>query len=85
MNTKFNIMIILTLRYIGNCGYPELSSTCGNFVPKFAVYDNLLIEGTIIIFSCPHQLVLIGPNSSICTEIGQWEPDPSGSICGGYL
>ena len=44
-------------------------------------YDGLPIEGNDFMFSCPPGLVLIGPNLAVCTESGQWEPDPSRLMC----
>ena len=38
------------------------------------------LEGTILIFSCPPGMQLIGSNITIatvtCMENGEWEPDP---------
>ena len=40
-----------------------------------------MIEGSNVTFSCPPELVLIGPNSSTCMGNGEWEPDPRGVKC----
>ena len=66
-----------------NCGCPELSSTCGDSIPKVLGYDGLPIEGNIIRLSCPLGMILIGPNSTTCTGNGEWEPDPNGLLCRG--
>ena len=41
------------------------------------------IIGTNVTLSCMpgHGMVQIGPNSSICMESGEWEPDPSEVHC----
>ena len=62
-----------------------MSSTCGDSVPKVLGYDNLQYEGSTVTFVCPPGLVLIGSSSATCTENGEWEPDPSGLMCGGKL
>ena len=33
-------------------------------------------EGQFITYTCPTGLILTGPNASVCTENGEWEPDP---------
>ena len=37
--------------------------------------------GSIINFTCPFELILSGPNSTVCTMYGQWEPDPKEVEC----
>ena len=65
---------------IAKCGYPNLLLSISNdSVPIIDGYDGSV--GSTIRFSCPPGLVLIGPNSVICTESGEWEPDPSGLMC----
>ena len=45
-------------------------------------YDDLIsIEGSTVRFSCPPGWELIGPDSAICTENGEWEPDPRQLMC----
>ena len=59
----------------------------GNYsVPGIEALDGILpIEGATFNFSCPPGLALIGPNSTTCTENGEWEPDPSGLTCAGTI
>ena len=40
-------------------------------------------EGQFITYTCPPAagFVLIGPNASVCTGIGEWEPDPGQVDC----
>ena len=66
---------------VGNCGDPTLLLPVNNSVLNVESYDGLPIEGSTVRFSCPPELVLVGPNSAICTENGEWEPDPSGFMC----
>ena len=40
-----------------------------------------LIEGQYITYTCPSGFVLTGPNASVCTENGEWEPDPGEVDC----
>ena len=64
------------------CGYPQLQplSRPSNFVmsvgPTFPI-----TEGAFINFSCPHNYILSGPNSTVCTDYGQWNPNPEGIGC----
>jgi hypothetical protein len=61
-----------------------MSTPCNDSVPRIALDDTVLpVEGTTFTLSCPPGLVLIGPNSTICTKTGQWEPDPSELVCTG--
>ena len=39
-------------------------------------YEDTALEGENITFTCPTGAILTGPNSSICVENGEWEPDP---------
>ena len=43
-------------------------------------------EGTVITFTCSaSDLVLTGPNSTICMSSGEWEPDPAEVACKGII
>ena len=69
---------------VANCGDPEVLPTANDSVPAPSIedYSGLPIEGSTIRLSCPPGLKLIdGPNSAICTENGEWEPDPSRLMC----
>ncbi len=44
-------------------------------------YRNPAIEGTIVTFSCPNELILTGSNTSMCMRNGEWEPDPKRNRC----
>ena len=39
------------------------------------------ISGDSITFECSSGLVLAGPSLSMCTDDGQWEPDPQELRC----
>ena len=43
-------------------------------------YEDPVLEGENITFSCHDGLTLIGPNSSTCMN-GEWEPDPKEVYC----
>ena len=76
---------------IANCGHPELlciqTANNSQTVPAIEGYDGLPVEGSAIRFRCPPGLELIGLGGSstlaICTESGEWDPDPSGLMCNG--
>ena len=50
-------------------------------IPTIVEIDDIPVEGSTIRFSCPPGLELVGPNSAICTENGEWGPDLSGFMC----
>ena len=41
------------------------------------------VEDSMVVFACPAELELSGPNTSICTGNGEWEPDPMILTCTG--
>ena len=43
------------------------------------------MEGAAIIFKCPPQYILIGPNATTCMGNGEWEPDPRKVECRGII
>ena len=42
-----------------------------------------LIEGQFITYTCPPGFILSGPNVSVCSGNGEWEPDPGEMDCRG--
>ena len=44
-------------------------------------HENPHIEEQFITYICPPRFVLSGPNASICTRNGEWEPDPGQVDC----
>ena len=44
-------------------------------------YMDPAVEGATVIFGCPPQYVLVGPNSTTCMGNGEWEPDPGEVEC----
>ena len=44
-------------------------------------YEDPVLEGENITFTCLSGAILNGPNSSICVENGEWEPDPGEVTC----
>ena len=48
-------------------------------------YGKPILEGEGVWFSCPTELVLIGPNSTTCMERGEREPDPKEVVCKGKV
>jgi hypothetical protein len=43
------------------------------------------MEGQSITYTCPHGLILTGPNASVCSGNRRWEPDPGQMDCIGDL
>ena len=48
-------------------------------------YSDPALEGTIITFDCPPELVLVGSNATTCMGNGEWEPDPRDAKCKGTV
>ena len=46
-------------------------------------YGKPSLEGENVGFSCHSELVLTGPNLSMCMSNGEWEPDPGEVTCKG--
>ena len=59
------------------CDYPP---TRGDVVVVMGS-DSPLIEGQFITYTCPPGFILTGPNASVCTGNGEWEPDPGEVDC----
>ena len=77
-----------TISFTANCRHQILLTSaryCNDSIPKVVGYhDDLpILEGNTINFVCPPGLALTGPDSTTCTENGDWEPDPSGLKCRG--
>ena len=43
--------------------------------------DSPPIEGQLITYTCPPGFTLTGPNGSVCTGNGEWEPNPGKVDC----
>ena len=76
---------LISLLFIAKCDHPkDLLSEEGNVsVSTIEGYNGFPVEGSIVRFSCPCGMELIGPlaHSAKCTENGEWEPDPSKIMC----
>ena len=48
-------------------------------------HNQLLIEGSILNFLCLSELILSGPNTTICHDNGQWAPNPDLVKCKGLF
>ena len=46
-------------------------------------YGRPSLEGESARLSCPPELVQVGPNLTMCTGNGRWEPDPIKVACKG--
>ena len=52
-------------------------------------YMDPAMEGATVTLVCPPQYALIGPNTTMCTGNGEWEPNPmevecKGTYCNGF-
>ena len=70
------------LSLAAKCGDPLERLSVNNFIISTG-YTNPALEGSSVNFSCPSELVLIGPRSSTCMRNGEWEPDPREVECKG--
>ena len=50
-----------------------------------AIFDDPALVHSNASLICPSEMVLIGSNTSICKESGNWEPDPSKVECRGQF
>ena len=73
-------MIVLLCYCVADCGYPTLQLQVDS-PPAVMGYNDSAREGTTITFSCSPGMILTGPNTTICMDNGQWEPDPSQVKC----
>ena len=62
----------------------NVSATCRDpqEINSLAAKVNIL-DGSQITLTCPPGMILIGPNTSLCLERGEWEPDPREAKCTG--
>lgn len=68
------------------CRYPLiLAPQVQDSIQQYPSSDiNPAREGTVITFTCSESdLVLTGPNTTVCTNNGEWEPDPMEVACKG--
>ena len=67
--------------FVAMCSYPLHHH---NGLVRTSVDREPTLIGTNITFSCSDGLVLTGPSTAICTENGNWEPDPEEVDCKGH-
>ena len=67
-----------------HCGHP-LHDRNDSGTIKVMDYMAPALEGATVTFGCASQYILTGPNSTICMENGEWEPDPSEVECKGII
>ena len=65
------------------CNYPSTQSSHHPVAVVSGSHDSPPIEGQFLTYTCPPGFVLTGPNVSVCTENGEWEPDPGQVDCMG--
>ena len=58
--------------YAGRCEDPLMSISDDSVIAMG--YRELMVNGTLVTFSCPSGLMLNGTESVLCTHTGQWEP-----------
>ena len=64
---------------IAKCSYPLVEERR----VLVTEYSDPALEGDSVTFGCPHGLIMVGSNTSTCTENGQWNPDPTTATCKG--
>ena len=57
-----------------NCGYPLSGSSSSQLT--VANFSDPATPGMVVVFGCSEGLVLTGPDSAMCMDNGEWEPDP---------
>ena len=72
------VMLIIFIKVV-NCGYPKITDGSVTLVN----FSDPALRGTSVTFSCSEDLILTGPDSAICMDNGQWEPDPREVKCKG--
>ena len=77
----YHVMIVTDALHTAKCNLPSRVDN----TTRLSSYTDPAVEGSQATFSCPSGLVLTGPNSSTCTDSGQWEPDPLISTCRGMF
>ena len=72
----------INILYIVQCLDPQQLLTNDHLILN---YDNHLTEGSNVTLSCVHDssvmFELVGPRVIMCTENGEWEPDPRNVEC----
>ena len=63
----------------GRCDDPLLPITDDSVMA--VDYRNVALNGTVVTLTCPPGRMLNGPKSVMCTQTGQWEPNPSTVNC----
>ena len=77
---SYNTLIVLCyIILLAKCSYPLVEER-GVLITE---YSDLALEGASVTFACPPGLIMVGSNTSICTENGQWNPDPATATCKG--
>ena len=79
------MMIWLSPYLIVTCGhtFQDEVTSFKNDAIIIEGYMDPALEGAILIFECPPQYVLSGPNITICMGNGEWESDPNEVECEG--
>ena len=76
-------MYVLLLHAV-TCDLPaQLLHRTATMVTGSQEYPHL--EGQIITYTCPPGFIQTGPNASVCTGNGEWEPGPGEAHCIGDL
>ena len=63
----------MTCYMIGKCDSPV--ELIHSDVIIVVGYEDPALKGENITFTCPTGAIISGPNSSMCMESGEWEPD----------
>ena len=77
-----NVIALFFLSLAAKCGDPLDHLSVNNSIISTG-YTSPAIEGSSVNFSCPSELVFIGPRSLTCMWNREWEPDPRVVKCKG--
>ena len=83
MNIYYAYMYTHTVHITVTCDYPPIQSSHCHIEMTGSQDIHPLIEGQFITYTCtcPPGFVLSGPNISVCTRNGNWEPELGEVVC----
>ena len=67
------------------CDHLPIQTKLNNVNVVTRSQNSPLTEGQFITYTCEPGFILTGPNASVCTENGEWEPNPGEVDCIGML
>ena len=77
------VVIYTGTTFSAKCSYPNTNNA--SWTITVMGYSEPALVGTNISLTCPSGMVLNGPNTAMCTEGGQWEPNIRNVFCQGTI